>query len=85
MTRQQLIQEFKSYPTAQKSAIIRQLLQIFEAELEETTPAEKELSIEERMAIVERLHGIAAVEGKTPPTDEEIKEDYTNYLLEKYK
>lgn len=46
---------------------------------------EKELSIEERKVIVDRLRGIAAVEGKTPPTDEEVKEDYINYLSEKYK
>lgn len=85
MTQQQLVQEFKSYPKAKKSVVIRQLLRIFEEDLEETSPDEDELSIEERMAIVERLNGIAAVEGKTPPTDEEIKEDYTNYLLEKYK
>ncbi len=41
--------------------------------------------IEERQAIIDSLYGIAAVEGKTPPTDEEVKEDYINYLSEKYK
>ncbi|MBA3632965.1 MAG: hypothetical protein H0W58_09185 [Acidobacteria bacterium] len=82
---QQLVQEFKSYPKAQKSVIIRQLLRIFEEDLEENMQNSRELSIEERKAIVESLYGIAAVEGKTPPTDEEIKEDYINYLSEKYK
>lgn len=85
MTQQQLIQEFRGYPKDQKSAVIRQLLEIFEEDLKETPPYGSELSVEERMAIVERLHGIAAVEGKTPPTDEEIKEDYADYLSEKYK
>ena len=85
MTQQQIVQEFKSYPKAQKSVIIRQLLRIFEADLEKDTRNGDELSIEERKAIVESLYGIAAVEGKTPPTDEEIREDYTNYLMEKYK
>lgn len=84
MTQQQIVQEFKRYPKAQKSVVIRQLLQIFEEELDETAKSD-ELSIEERIAIVESLSGIAAVEGKTPPTDEQVKEDYTNYLLEKYK
>ena len=84
MTEQQLIQEFKSYPTIKKSQTIRQLLQIFEEDLAEEKPKEDELSIEERKKIVDNLRGIAAVEGKTPPTDEEIKEDYTNYLMEKY-
>lgn len=85
MTQQQLIQEFKTYPKAQKSVIIRQLLRIFEEDLEENTNDKKELSIAERTAIVDRLRGIAAVEGKTPPTDEEVKEDYINYISEKYK
>lgn len=86
MTQQQLVQEFKSYPKAQKSIVISQLLRIFADDLEEnSSPNGSEDSIEERLAIVESLSGIAAVKGKTPPTDEEIKEDYTNYLLEKYK
>jgi hypothetical protein len=86
MTQQQIVQEFKTFPKAQKSLVIRQLLRIFEEDLEETEKQNGgELSIEERKAIVESLYGIAAVEGKTPPTDEEIKEDYANYLSEKYK
>lgn len=86
MTQQQIVQEFKTFPKAQKSLIIRQLLRIFEEDLEETEKQNNsELSIEERKAIVDSLRGIAAVEGKTPPTDEEIKEDYANYLSEKYK
>ena len=85
MTQQQLVQKFKTYPKAQKSVIISQLLRILADDLEETTQNGNELSIEERKAIVDSLRGIAAVEGKTPPTDEEIKEDYTNYLAEKYK
>jgi hypothetical protein len=84
MTQQQIVQEFKSYPKAQKSVVVRQLLQIFEEDLEESANGDK-LSIEERIAIVESLSGIAAVEGKTPPSDDEVKEDYTNYLSEKYK
>ncbi len=84
MTQQQIVQEFKSYPKAQKSVVIRKLLQIFEEDLDEATKSD-ELSIEERIAIVESLSGIAVVEGKMPPTDEQVKEDYANYLSEKYK
>ena len=87
MTQQQFVQEFKSYPKAKKSIVISQLLRIFADDLEETPqqPNGGDLSIEERKAIVDSLRGIAAVEGKNPPTDEEIKEDYANYLAEKYK
>ncbi len=35
MTQQQFVQEFKSYPKAQKSLIISQLLRIFAADLAE--------------------------------------------------
>ncbi len=53
--------------------------------LEKLTKKKEELTIEERLAIIESLRGIAAVEGKIPPTDEEAKENYYNYLAEKYK
>lgn len=85
MTQQQLVQEFKSYPKAQKSVVIRQLLRIFEDELEETSPLNgNELLIEERKAAVERLRGVAKMENP-PMTKEETREDYYNYLAEKYK
>lgn len=85
MTQQQLVQEFKSYPKAKKSVVVSELLRILADDLEETSQNGDELSIEERVEIVKSLSGIASVEGKTPPTDEEIREDYTNYLAEKYK
>ena len=85
MTQQQLVQEFKSYPKAKKSVVVSELLRILADDLEETSQNGDELSIEERVEIVRSLSGIAAVEGKTPPTDVEIREDYTNYLAEKYK
>ena len=34
MTQQQFINEFRSYPKAQKSVVIRQLLRMFEEEFE---------------------------------------------------
>ena len=85
MTQQQLVQEFKSYPKAKKSVIVSELLRILGDDLEETSRNGDELSIEERVEIARSLSGIAAAEGESPPTDEEIREDYTNYLAEKYK
>jgi len=41
--------------------------------------------IAKRKEAVDKLRGIAYVPGKTPPTDEEWREERTNYLLEKYK
>jgi hypothetical protein len=42
-----------------------------------------QLSIDERMAVVQRLFGILKRDGEAP-TDEELKEEYANYLAEKY-
>ena len=38
-----------------------------------------------RKQAVERLRGIAHVPGKIPPTDQEIKKGYADFLAEKYK
>jgi hypothetical protein len=67
MTQQQIIQEFKTYPKSIKAVVIRELLQVFEKDLEEIE--QDELSVEERLSIVNQLSGIANVEGKTPPTN----------------
>ena len=86
MTQQQLVQEFKNYPKAQKSIVISQLLRIFADDLEENSSQNgDEATIKERKRAVARLRGIASVEGKTPPTDEEAREDFRNYLAEKHK
>lgn len=85
MTQQQLVQEFKTYPKAQKSVVIRQLLRIFEDDLEETSPPNgNELSIEEKKAIVESLAGSFKMENP-PMTKEETREMYYEHLSEKYK
>jgi hypothetical protein len=84
MTQQQLVQEFKTYPKAQKSVIIRQLLRIFEEDLEETTQNGDELSIEERKAIVKSLAGSLKMENP-PMTRAEEREIIYEHLSEKYK
>jgi len=85
MTQQQFVQEFKSYPKAQKSIVISQLLRIFADDLEETSRQDgNELSIEERKAAVERLRGVAKMENP-PMTKEETREMYYEHLAEKYK
>ncbi len=45
------------------------------------TDAEKQ----SRREAFERLRGIASVPGKRPPNDEEVKESYIDYIMEKYK
>jgi len=84
MTQNQLVQEFKTYPKPQKSAVIRQLLRIFEEDLEESEQDSKELSVEERIALVKSLAGSLKMESP-PMTKEETREIYYEYLSEKYK
>ncbi len=85
MTQQQIVQEFRSYPKAQKSIVIRQLLRIFADDLEETSQQNgNELSIEERTAIVESLAGSLKMENP-PMTKEETREMYYEHLSEKHK
>jgi hypothetical protein len=85
MTQQQFVQEFKSYPKAQKSIVISQLLRILADDLEETPSQDgNEFSVEERKAAYLRLRGALKMENP-PMTKEEVREDYYNYLAEKYK
>lgn len=88
MTQQEIFREVVSLPFKEQAELVEKIgrnLKQSIAENGDKKAKEKELSIEERKAIVDQLRGIAAVEGKTPPTDEEVKEDYINYLSEKYK
>ena len=80
----ELIEQILHLPIAERVEIIEKISRSVREDLR-NSGKQNEISIEERKKAVDRLRGIASVEGKTPPTDEEIKEDYTNYLSEKYK
>lgn len=89
LTQQEIYREAIALPYNEQAELIekisRNLKQGIAENGNENTHEEKEPSIEEKREAIKRLRGIAKVEGKPAPTDEEIKEDYTNYLLEKYK
>ncbi|HEV7374363.1 MAG TPA: hypothetical protein VGN95_06590 [Pyrinomonadaceae bacterium] len=74
MTREELIKEIMQLPLEQRMEILETISRSLR---EEMRPREQKESI------VSRLRGIAKFDGP-PPTDEEIKEDYTRYLTEKY-
>jgi hypothetical protein len=80
MTHQQVLEQIYHLPIAERIEIIEKVSRSVREDL-----SEKQISIEERRNAIDRLRGIASVKGKTPPTDAEIKEDYINYLSEKYK
>ncbi len=53
------------------------------AEKPRSVDNQDQLSKDERLAAVQRLFGILKRDGEAP-TDEELKEEYANYLAEKY-
>lgn len=89
MTPQEIIKEIKHFSLSDKVSVIEQVSQSLLTDLKVANKhlqidSERQLSIEERTAIVESLYGFAATEGRRTLTDEEIREDRANYLLEKY-
>lgn len=74
MTQEELIKEIKQLPADRQ----REILDVITHDLREQMqpPAD-------RSSIVNRLRGIAKPDGPIP-SDEELKEDHTRYLEEKY-
>ena len=93
MTQQQFIEEIKQLSVKDRIALIEVIFRSVREELEpggsaseldERHSAFDELDTRERkISATQRLHGIIKPDS-VPPTDEELKEDYTNYLMEKY-
>ena len=86
MTHEELIQEIKQLPRDQRKALGEAILRSVQEEqlASDSGPREQsEISREEKIAAFHRLRGMLKTEG-SPPTDEELKDDYINYLAEKY-
>lgn len=79
----ELIEQIIHLPIPERIEIIERISRSLREDLRESDYSND--SFERRKTAYERLRGIAAVKGKTPPTDEEVKEDYINYISEKYK
>lgn len=89
MTQEQIIHTFKGYPKPLKSSVLRKLMRLFEEDLvdefiDEADAEARELTVEERLAIVESLSGSLKMENP-PKTKDEERELYYEYLAEKYK
>jgi hypothetical protein len=82
MMNQDVLEQIFHLPIAERIEIIEKVSRSVREDLKETKI--NNIDFEKRNLAYKRLRGIAAVEGKTPPTDEEFREDYTNYLMEKY-
>ena len=77
----EIIEQIIHLPIIERMEIMEKISRSVREDLRET----QKLSADERKTAYLRLRGIAAVEGKTPPTDEETEEIYIDYLAEKYK
>jgi hypothetical protein len=75
MTQEELIKEIKQLSLAEREAVIN--------EISLSIRQEEEADREEKMAAFYRLQAMLKTESP-PPTDEELRDDYTNYLAEKY-
>jgi hypothetical protein len=74
MTQEELIKEITQLPLEQKMELLEAISRSVREEIQPR---------EHRESVVSRLRGIAKFDGP-PPSDEELKEDYTRYLTEKY-
>jgi vacuolar-type H+-ATPase subunit D/Vma8 len=94
MTQQQFLEEIKQLSIAERITLIEAIFRSLREELEtsggnaaisgvETPEASIQEERERKMAAVRRLRGVLKTSGN-PPSDEELKDDYTNYLIEKY-
>ncbi|HEX8096783.1 MAG TPA: hypothetical protein VF507_02050 [Pyrinomonadaceae bacterium] len=94
MTPQQFIEEIKRLSVADRIALAEAIFRSLREELE-TQSAEDGTTDEGvqgmsagdeqelRIAAVRRLRGVLKTAGESP-SDQEMKEDYTNHLVEKY-
>lgn len=83
MTQRELIQEFKTYPPEVKSVVLEELRQIYEEDSAYSNNG-KQISVEEKLALVESLAG--ALKMENPPMTKEAEREFIyEYLKEKYK
>ena len=85
MTKEQLIEQINQLTVAEKIELFEAISKGVRKELrrKDSRASAETIEIEQRLAAVDRLQGILKTED-APPTDEELREDYTNYLAEKY-
>ena len=87
MTQQEIFQEVVSLPIIEQAELVEKIGRNLKQSISENgdnTAKEKELSVEERMAIVKSLAGSLKMENP-PMTKEEDREIIYEYLSEKYK
>ena len=89
MTREELIEEIRQLPPSERIALVEELKRGLNESGHPPSTADgpnskaSAASLEDRMSVVDRLYGILKTDG-SPPTDEEINDQITDYLIKKY-
>lgn len=79
MTLQEILSELPRLTTRERLVVLEALSRSLREDLGALTPTERA----EREATVDRLFGVLSSDG-TPPSDDELREAYTDYLSKKY-
>lgn len=79
----ELVEKIVHLPISERIEIIEQISRSVREDLRKSES--KNSSPDERKEAYIQLRGIAARKDNLPPSDKEIKEDYADYLAEKYK
>ncbi len=82
----EIVDQVNQLPPAERVEIIEEISRGLKRDM--CSDASLTLTDTERRArkeAIKRLRGIASVPGKLPPSDEEVKKDYIDYITEKYK
>jgi len=83
MTKEEIVNEFWRLPPEEREAVVEEISRGGGANGSSAKPKLHPYTIEEKLAALGRLRGVFKTAGP-PPTDEELKEDYINYLSKKY-
>lgn len=87
MTREEIVKEAQQLPLAERKAAVEEISRSIQEEIQTNgsaaTNSKQLISLEDKLAAFHRLEGMLKTDAP-PPTDEELKEDYINYLAEKY-
>jgi len=90
MTREEIVKEARELPLAERKVAVEEITSSIQEEMQangsaarDGSSAKDESSRDEKLAAFYRLQGMLKTDAP-PPTDEELKQDYINYLAEKY-
>lgn len=90
MTREEIVKEARQLPLTERKAAVEEITSSIREEMQangsaakDASHAKNESSLDEKLAAFYRLQGMLKTDAP-PPTDEELKQDYIDYLAEKY-